>query len=307
MIAQAPLAAGAAAPRLADGATGGDAPPVDSPGALVDADPSAYRRADELLALHIDLVATDALVNPKALEDPLLTRDLTLDEAVSLERRRHALLLRGEYRNQHGLRGLRLLQTLVRVVARQRGALIHDPDTLETVGPAVFEARRLQASLGNVADQVVVVPLPEAAGAGVRLVTRGMRRFGAVDLELGGLAADPALLQRATFLLHGLALVLVRLGEVDRSGIAVSAPERIQVETRDAIAAYAGRPGQLPRCRECPEVAAVHLVERPVEPQDPPGHYVARVVAPRPQSDAAAYNQATWVRGVIEALFGPPA
>ena len=45
----------------------------------------------------------------------------------------------------------------------ETGALVHDPDTLETMGPAAFAARRLQTSLGNIADQVVVVPFADPA------------------------------------------------------------------------------------------------------------------------------------------------
>ena len=41
-------------------------------------------------------------------------------------------------------------------------------------------------------------------------MTRGMRRFGSVDLELDGLPADPIVLQRATHLLYALAFVMVK-------------------------------------------------------------------------------------------------
>ncbi|MEZ4384182.1 MAG: hypothetical protein R3A79_22805 [Nannocystaceae bacterium] len=294
MIATEPGEIGAGAPRLLAGA--------ETDGS----DPAQYERARELLGLYIDVVATHEVVSPSALTDPELTRGLTREERAEIGARRWSLVLRGEYRNQHGVRGLRLLQTLVRVVAAQRGALIHDPDTLEIVTVDEFAARRLRASVGNVADQIPVVPFPDPAHPGLlRLATRGMRRFGSVDLELGGVEPAPRDLTRATFLLHGLALAMVRLGEVDRSGIAVSAPDVIAVDIDDCAQAYATREAPMPRCAECPESVEVHLVEREAEPQDPPGHVVARVVAPRPTSDSEGYAQPQWVREALAELFGP--
>ena len=89
------------------------------------------------------------LVELRVLADPDLSRTLEPGERASLATRGALLVLRAQYRNQHGVRGLRLLQTLVRVVAARRGALIHDPDTLETFGPAAFAARRLQTTLAT--------------------------------------------------------------------------------------------------------------------------------------------------------------
>lgn len=260
----------------------------------------------DLLGLEIDAVPIEA-VEDKALQDPELTRALSPVERDSLPRRRRAFVVKALYRNQNGVRGLRLLQALVRVVADDMGALVHDPDTLETMGPAAFAARRLQTSLGNVADQVAVVPFPDpSSGAdALRLTTRGMRRFGSVDLELGGLARDLPALQQATYFLHGLALVMVRLGEFDRSGFAVEAPDVIDLFYRDCAAAYGGQLA-LPRCDACPEQVALHLVERAVEPQDPPGHVVARVVAPRAVSEAPGYDLRAWVRKALDQVLGRP-
>ncbi|MFY0536596.1 hypothetical protein [Nannocystis pusilla] len=179
-------------------------------------DPEAAARiwaTTDLLGLEIDALPA-AAVEPKLLADPELTRALEPEEQASLPERTQLVMVRALYRNQNGVRGLRLLQALVRAVAADTGALVHDPDTLETFGPAAFAARRLQASLGNVADQVAVVPFidprqPEA----VRLTTRGMRRFGSVDLELDGLSRDLPALQQATYFLHGMGLVMARLGD----------------------------------------------------------------------------------------------
>lgn len=268
------------------------------------------RRASDLLGLEVEafpLAPTTGprLVEPKVLADPDLTRDLTPVERDSLPRRTGLLVLRAQYRNQHAIRGLRLLQTLVRVVATRRGALIHDPDTLETVGPAVFAERRLQTSLGNVADQIPVIPFPDPQRPGMfRLATRGMRRFGSVDLELAGLKGDLTALQRATFFIHGLARTLIDLGEFDRTGFAVELPEILTVHHSDCASAYAGRPGELPSCADCPEFVEVHLVERAPEPHDAVGHVVARVVAPRPTSDAPAYDQPAWAQDALQRLFG---
>lgn len=291
-------------PRADLGAAAGAKDRVEAP-----ADPEAAARVwgtGDLLGLEIDAVPIE-VVEDKALRDPELTRALSPVERDSLPRRRRAFVVKALYRNQSGVRGLRLLQALVRVVADDMGALVHDPDTLETMGPAAFAARRLQTSLGNVADQVAVVPFPDPGSGegGLRLTTRGMRRFGSVDLELGGLARDLPALQQATYFLHGLALVMVRLGEFDRSGFAVEAPDVIDLFYRDCAAAYGGQLA-LPRCDACPEQVALHLVERAVEPQDPPGHVVARVVAPRAVSEAPGYDPRAWVRKALDQVLGRP-
>lgn len=277
----------------------------DDPGRL---EPAIDPKQD-LLGLHVELVEVDDdLVPPVAREDDILLRGLTPAERVSLENRKWAILIRADYRNMHAARGLRLLQTLVRIVAEREHALIHDPDTLETVGPARFAERRLQGSLGNIADQITVVPFPDLRHEGrARLTTRGMRRFGSVDLELDGLDPDPWVLQRATDLLLGLALVMIKEGEFDVSGFAIELDDSVTIHWRDAARAYAGREGTLPRCADCPEQVLVHLVEREREPQDPRGHVVARVVAPRQTSDAPAYDHPAWVQNSITRMFGTPA
>lgn len=273
------------------------------------ADPEAAARVwgtGDLLGLEIEALPA-AAIEAKVLADPELTRALSPVERDSLSQRRRVVIVKALYRNQNGVRGLRLLQALVRVVAAETGALVHDPDTLETMGPAAFAARRLQTSLGNIADQVVVVPFPDPkhGSEALRLTTRGMRRFGSVDLELDGLARDLPALQQATYFLHGLGLVMVRLGEFDRSGFAVEAPDVIELFYRDCVGAYGGQV-VLPRCDECPEQAALHLVERPAEPQDPPGHVVARVVAPRAVSDAPGHDHRAWVRKALDQVLGRP-
>ena len=267
--------------------------------------------AEDLLGFSVEAhprtpVSGPALIEAKVLADADLTRELTPEERASLPSRGGLLVLRAQYRNQHGVRGLRLLQTLVRVVATQRGALIHDPDTLETHGPAAFAARRLQSSLGNVADQIPVVPFPDPRHSGrFRLATRGMRRFGSVDLELDGLPGELQTLQLATFFLHGLTRVMIDLGEFE-SGFAAELPPTLTLHHSDCAAAYAGRPGSLPRCKDCPESVDLHLVERAAEPQDAISHVVARVVAPRPRSDQPAYDHPQWVQEAIGRVLGAP-
>jgi hypothetical protein len=197
------------------------------------AERNEIRHAD-LLGLHVALLpiappGEDPLVSPATLQDPIATRELSEADRASLPARRHVLVLRAHYRNRYGLRGLRLLQTLVRIVATDRKALIHDPDTGETMDVTTFTRRRLQSTLGNVADQVVVVPFPDPRhGKGfVRMSTRGMRRFGSVDLELDGLPRDAAVLEAASQLLQGLAYRMARAGEYDQEGYAVEADEEI--------------------------------------------------------------------------------
>lgn len=261
----------------------------------------------DLLGVEIVEMRRADAIEGEALADPELTRALTPEERASLPGRERVLLVRALYRNQNGVRGLRLLQALVRALAGELGGLVHDPDTLETMGPGAFAARRLQTSRGNIADQVVVLPFPDPrSGAGaVRLATRGMRRFGSVDLELDGLAVDMAGLQQATYFLQGLAAVMVRLGEFDRSGFSVEAPEEIELHYADCVAAYGGG-ARLPRCADCPEQATVHLVERPAEPQDAFGHVVARVVAPRAVGERPGHDHRAWVRKVLDQVLGRP-
>jgi hypothetical protein len=241
------------------------------------------------------------------LTDPVLTRELTGEERASLAGRRHALLLRADYRNQYAVRGLRLLQTLVRIVALSRKALIHDPDTGETMGVEAFTRRRLQSSLGNVADQVAVVPFPDKRFGDdyIRLTSRGMRRFGSVDIELDALPRDPEVLQRATDVMYGLCYKLVRIGEFDRSGYAVELDEVVTVEHSDIVKAYGARGGKVPLpCDGCPTELDVHLVERAAEPQDPSEHLMARVVAVRTESDAKDYDHPAWARAFATSIFG---
>ena len=85
------------------------------------AERNEIRHAD-LLGLHVALLpiappGEDPLVSPEALLDPIATRELSETDRASLPARRHVLVLRAHYRNRYGLRGLRLLQTLVRIVA----------------------------------------------------------------------------------------------------------------------------------------------------------------------------------------------
>ncbi len=266
----------------------------------------------DLLGLDIEVhrrvpASGPPLIEPRVLFDPDLVRALKPDELASLPARNSLLVLRAQYRNQHGVRGLRLLQTLVRVVATRRGALIHDPDTLETLGPAAFAARRLQTTLGNVADQIPVIPFADAAHPGkFRLTTRGMRRFGSVDLELGPLPGDLPVLQQGTYFLHGLALQMIELGEFDRSGFASELPPILTLHYSDCAAAYAGHPGTLPRCSACPQQVELHLVERAAEPQDAVSHVVARVVAPRSRSDRGDHDAAAWAQEALDSVLGRP-
>lgn len=266
----------------------------------------------DLLGLDIEVhprvpASGPPLIEPRVLFDPDLVRTLKPEELASLPARNSLLVLRAQYRNQHGVRGLRLLQTLVRVVATKRGALIHDPDTLETLGPAIFAARRLQTTLGNVADQIPIIPFADPKHPGkFRLTTRGMRRFGSVDLELGPLPGDLSVLQQGTYFLHGLSLQMIELGEFDRSGFASELPPILTLHYSDCAAAYAGHPGTLPRCSACPERVELHLVERAAEPQDAVSHVVARVVAPRSRSDRGDHDAAAWAQEALDSVLGRP-
>ncbi len=272
----------------------------------------AESRNSDLLGLYIDVLEIAAepnnpLIPLRSFADPVLTRELTPQERQSLPHRRFALLLRSEYRNQFGVRGLRLLQTLTLLVSAPRDALIHDWDVGETLNLAAFERRRLKSTLGNVADQIAVVPFPDRRhGKGfVRLSTRGMRRFGSPELELDGLPADVATLQRATHLLYGLVFVVTRHSEVHSSGLAVEADTVLTVAYRDIERAYAGRGASLTRCTGCEEETDVHLVTRTGEPTDPRGHPVVRVVAPRETSSATAYDHRRWVKQALGRVLGP--
>ncbi|MEE9382430.1 MAG: hypothetical protein V3V08_03350 [Nannocystaceae bacterium] len=261
----------------------------------------------DLLGLHVETLRREKLVDAALLRDPVLTRALTTTERASIETRVWALVFRADYRNQHAARGLRLLQTLVTMVAEERDALIFDVDTRETVGPRVFGERRFRTTVANVADQISVVPFPDPrhSSKGVRLMTRGMRRFGAVDLELDGLPAQTETLQRATHLLYGLAFVLVAEADLDHSGYAVEIDDPLTVRHADAVGAYGASGGLLQRCASCPGRVDLHLVERAAEPHDPPGHVVARIVAPRAVSDHRPYDHPAWVARSLVSVFGP--
>lgn len=270
-------------------------------------------RHRDLLGIHIALLPLapqggEALIPLAVLRDPISTRALSEAERQSLPERRYVLVLRGHYRNRFGVRGLRLLQTLVRLLAAEQGALIHDPDTAETMGVEAFTARRLRSSVGNIADQIVVVPFPDPRHGKdfVRLGTRGMRRFGSVDLDLDGLPRDARTLEAATQLLHGLAYRMVRDGEYDREGYAVEVDDVVDVGTEDIKQAYGGRSDRVMRCEDCRQQALVHLVEREAEAHDPAEHVVARVVAPRQRSDQPDYDHAAWVREALHDLLGTP-
>jgi hypothetical protein len=275
-------------------------------------------RSFDLIGLHIEIVhlgiGDAATIPSSAFEDPILTRGLSEAERQTLLGRSWALLLRADYRNKHAVRGLRLHQTLVRVAADHYGALVHDPDTLETMNVATFSERRLRAAAGNVADQIAIVPFVDARDdSRLRLSTRGMRRFGAVDIELDGLPRDPELLQQASDLIAGLALALVQDGEVEASGFAVEVPQVIVVDGERITQSYATRAEQPKLCADstgprraldCPGRVEVHLVERAPEPHDPEDHVVARIVAPRELSDAADYDHLRWVQATLARLFG---
>ncbi len=281
-------------------------PTVDLNAGAGDGTPRTTR---DLLGMNIDMLpvgGSKGAIGEAALKDPILTRLLTDEERASLDGRSQALLLRAEYRNQYAVRGLRLLQTLTRVVARDRNALVHDPDTGETMGVDAFTDRRLKSSLSNVAEQIVVVPFPDRLHTdSIRLTTRGMRRFGSPDLELDGLPRDPKVLQRATDFLTGLARLMVQQGEFDSTGYAVELAEVVTVGIDDVIGAYGTRGGHLKDCGEaCAGEAEVHLIERTPEEHDPPDHLVVRVIAPRELSDSVDYNHTKWVRDILSDMFG---
>lgn len=280
-------------------------PTIDAASGPADGSPRATR---DLLGMNIDVLpvgGSKGAVGSSSLQDPILTRALTPEQRASLAGRTQAVLLRAEYRNQYAVRGLRLLQTLTRVVAIEYGALIYDPDTGETVGVDTFTKRRLKSSLSNIAEQIAVVPFVDKLNPeGVRLSTRGMRRFGCPDLELDGLPRDPKVLQLATDLLNGLAVLMVQLGEFDSTGYAVELGQIVEVSVDDVIRAYADG-SHVPDCGEgCVGEAEVHLVERPAEPHDPEDHVVVRVIAPREISDSVDYKHSEWVQGILRDMFG---
>ena len=268
----------------------------------------ARQRAFDLIGLHIEIlrigIGDDAVIPSSALQDPVLTRGLSEADRKSLLGRSYALLLRADYRNQNAVRGLRLHQTLVRVAAEHYDAVIHDPDTLETMSVETFSERRLRAAAGNIADQIAIVPFRDPKDDNrLRLSTRGMRRFGAVDLELDGLPLDAEVLQQASDLIAGLALALVKQGEVHTTGFAVQVPDVVEVRGELIRESYSARGYEPSLCTNCPGVVAVHLVERPRENHDPRDHVVARIVAPREQSDAPDYNHSQWIQAAFARLF----
>lgn len=284
--------------------------PVE-PAAGMELDPkeaSRIRKLD-LLGLTIDRLAVhgpEGAIPAEHLTASVLTRHLTDEERPSLAGRPHAILLRAQYRNRDAVRGLRLLQTIVRLLAEERDALIYDADTHETFGVAAFKQRRLRADVGNVAQQIVVVPFPDPRhGDGfARMTTRGMRRFGSPELELDGLPNRRHILDLATHFVSGLAYRMVRVGEYDPSGYAVELDDVVVVGIDAVKQSYAGQRVPLPTCDGCPQRASVHLVERPDEPQDPTAQTVVRIVAPRPESDANDYDHPAWVADAIGDLFG---
>jgi hypothetical protein len=284
----------------------------DDPDALAEAvaaaDPGVAKEED-LLGLHVELLdRAPGLLPADALADPIATRDLSEAERLSLEGRTKVLLLRADYRNKFDVRGLRLLQALVRLVALEHDALVFDPDTLETRGEASFTARRLTANLANVIDQLAVIPFsdPERPGQ-VRLVTRGMRRFGLPDLEFSGLPRDPVRLQRATDLIAGLARTLIAEAELDERGIAIEAPDSIVVTRKQVDAAYADLSDRLPPpCASCPAKTTVHLVRRDERDTDTRDHLTVSIEAPREQSEAQGFNHQMWAERSLNELFGAP-
>lgn len=287
-------------------------PPPPGFAGLSDEERERFLQTD-LLGLSFEVVpldsdADDALVPRAVLEADVLTQSLGPAERKSLPDRSWALLLRADYRNKHDMRGLRLLQTLVRLVAAERDALIHDPDTAETFSRAAFAKRRLRSRLGNIAEQIAIVPFPDRThGEGyARLSTRGMRRFGCVDLELDGLPGDPAVLAQAQHLLAGLAFRMVQHGQWDPLGYAVEADDVLEVSAADVASAYAQASTKPPQCEACPGRTKVHLVERDPLETDAAEHVVARVVAPRAASDTEGYDQRAWAHRAVEDLVGLP-
>ena len=263
------------------------------------------REMSDLLGISIDLVSRLDVIDRGMLADPLLTRGVSPADRATLETRKWALVIRGEYRPRFIVRGLRLLQTIALLYAQRTDALIFDADTAETWAPAGFAQRRLRAHRINMAEQISVVPFtdPSHPAGAVRLTTRGMRRFGAPDLELDGLDGDPVVLQHATRLLTGLAFVTMQYAELDEDGYASQAPDVVELQRDHIVAAFGDDGRALPVCAACPGDLELHLVEREAQAHDPPEHVVARVVAPRPVSDSADYAHPTWVRAALARFF----
>ena len=286
------------------------AAPEDPMAALDAEDAVAMRRQakrQDIIGLHVDLLEVSRVADAATLADPVLSRHLPAQARADVLRRPTAVLLRADYRSREAFRGLRLLQTLVRIYARATGSLILDPDTLETYDEASFSEARMRSAEANLTRQVTVVPFPERGDAGlrVRLTTRGMRRFGCVDLELTDLPADPALLQQATDFIYAVAYGLIQTSEVDVTGVSLELEDIVTAHWRDAASAYRGSSRELPRCGDCPETVHLHLVERPPRPTDPADHVVAQIVAPRVASDPGSYDHAAWVRDALARMFGP--
>jgi hypothetical protein len=129
-----------------------------------------------------------------------------------------------------------------------------------------------------------------------------MRRFGSPDLELDGLPRDEQALQRATFLLHGLAFQMARLAELDPSGYPIELDDDLEISRGDITKAYARLQGAVPACSDCVGAVSVALRKRPGEPHDPQGHLVVRLVPPA--DDPAAGDHAAWVITALTKLFG---
>ncbi len=261
----------------------------------------------ELLGLHIEVLKRDdATIPSAALQDEILSRDLDPLERDAALRSEQVLLLRADYRNQHGLLGLRLLQQLVVLVATQRGALIHDPDTRETVSADYFGSHVIPEDLGGVSSQIAIIPFQDTRnGKGfVKLATRGMRKLGCVDLELDGLPQDIVVLERATWLLSGLASTLLREAASHGSGVGYEVDDSIEITRSEIVRAYGGQAPWRTECAGCSGSTDVHLVERTPEPADPVHHRVARVVAPRELSDLDEYVQPIWALAALEDVFG---
>ena len=80
--------------------------------------------------------------------------------------------------------------------------------------------------------------------------------------------------------------------------------DEIAVTRSDIKQAYAGSPVELAACSDCRGEVSVHLVEREPKPTDPHEHVVARVIAPRQQSDEADYDHAAWTLDALTKLLG---
>ena len=264
-----------------------------------------------LLGLHIDRLtlgnADDALIHQEILRDPILTRDLSPSNRDSLDARQWIVLLRADYRIADHFLGLRLLQELVSLVATEHQAIIHDPDTLETMEISAFSQKKLAANRLNIADQVAVIPFPDLSGDqdSIRLTTRGMRRFGSVDLELSGLPKNSIMLQRATDFIYGVAKVLSQEADIDPTGLALEVQSILEVAPSDIQEAY-GPTRQQPSCPNCKQTVQVHLVERKPVDTDAIEYTVARIVAPRKTSDQSNYDHLAWIETTFFGLFGSP-